>query len=146
MANMSNYLENQLVDFLFRGGSFTPPATLYFALCTSTPSESSTGSTISEISGGNYSRQSLAASSSNWYSTQADTTATSSGTNGTTSNAVSIAWNSVTWTGTVTSVAICDASSGGNMLFYSALNSNKTLASGDSISFAVSGLSIQIDN
>ena len=146
MANMSNYLENKLVDFLFRGGSYSPPATLYFALCTSTPSDASTGSTISEVSGGNYTRQSLTATSGNWYSTQADNTGTSTGTNGTTSNAVSIAWNSVTWTGTVTSIAICDAASAGNMLFYSALNSSKTLASGDSISFAVSGLSIQLDN
>lgn len=146
MASMSNYLENKLVDFLFRGGSYTSPSTLYFALCTSTPSDASTGSTISEVSGGNYTRQSLVAGTGNWYSTQGDNSATSTGTNGTTSNSTSIAWNSVTWTGTVTSVAICDASSAGNMLFYSALNSNKTLASGDSISFAVSGLSIQLDN
>lgn len=146
MANMSNYLENKLVDFLFRGGAYTPPSTLYFALCTSTPSDASTGSSISEISGGNYSRQSLTATSGNWYSTQGDNTATSNGTNATTSNSSSIAWNSVTWSGTVTSVAICDASSAGNILFYSALNNSKTLVSGDSISFAVSGLSIQLDN
>lgn len=146
MANMSNYLENKLVDFLFRSGSYTPPTTLYFALCTSTPTDSLTGSTISEVTGGNYSRQSLTSTTGNWYSTQGDNTATSTGTNGTTSNVGSIAWNSVTWTGTVSGVAICDASSGGNMLFYSSLNSAKTLVAGDSISFAVSGLSIQMDN
>lgn len=146
MANMSNYLENKLVDFLFRGGSFTPPSTLYIALCTNTPTDSSTGATISEVSGGNYSRQSLTSTTGNWYSTQGDTAGTSSGTNGTTSNINSVAWNSVTWAATVNGVAICDASSGGNMLFYSSLNSSKTLVSGDSISFAVSGLSIQLDN
>lgn len=146
MANMSNYLENKLVDFLFRGGSYTPPATLYFALCTATPTDTSTGSTISEVTGGNYSRQSLTATTGNWYSTQGDNTATSTGTNGTTSNVSSIAWNGVTWTGTVSGVAICDASSAGNMLFYSSLSAAKTLVAGDSISFAVSGLSIQLDN
>lgn len=146
MANMSNYLENKLLDFLFRGASFTPPSTLYVALCTSTPTDSSTGSTISEIAGGNYARQSLTATTGSWYSTQGDNTATSNGTNGTTSNSSSIAWNSVTWSGTVTSVAVCDAASAGNVLFYGALPSNKTLISGDSISFAISGLSIQLDN
>lgn len=146
MASMSNYLENKLVDFLFRGGSYTPPSTIYLALCTSTPTDASTGSNISEISGGNYSRQSISSASGNWYSTQADTTSTSSGTNGTTSNVNAVTWSSVTWSGTVTSVALCDASSGGNMLFYSALSSSKTIASGDSISFPVSGVSIQIDN
>lgn len=146
MANMSNYLENKLVDFMFRGGSYTPPSTLYFALCTSSPTETSTGSDISEVSGGNYSRQSLTATTGNWYSTQGDNSATSSGTNGTTSNSTSIAWNSVSWSGTVTSVAICDESTAGNVLFYSTLNSSKALISGDSISFAVSGLSIQLDN
>lgn len=146
MANMSNYLENKLIDFLFRGGSYTVPNTLYFALCTSTPTDASTGSNISEISGGNYSRQSLSSSAANWYSTQGDTSATSTGTTGTTSNVSSIAWNSVTWSGTVSAVAICDASTGGNVLFYSSLNSNKTIVSGDSISFSVSGLSIQLDN
>lgn len=146
MANMSNYLENKLVDFLFRGGAYTPPSTLYFALCTATPTDASTGSTITEVTGGNYARQSLTATTGNWYSTQGDSTGTSSGTNGTTSNSTSIAWNSVSWSGTVSAVAICDASTAGNVLFYSALTNSKTLVSGDSISFAVSGLTIQLDN
>lgn len=146
MANMSNYLENKLVDFLFRGVSFTPPATLYLALCTADPTDTSTGSTISEISGGNYTRQSLTSNTSNWSTTNGDNAATSSGTNGTTLNSVQVSWNSVTWTGTVTSVAVCDAASGGNVLFYATLASSKTVASGDSISFGINSLSIQIDN
>lgn len=146
MANMSNYLENKLIDFLFRGTSFSPPATLYVALCTSTPTDSNTGSTISEISGGNYSRQSITSNTTNWSTTQGDTTATSSGTGGTTTNQAVVSWNSVTWTGTITSVAICDASSGGNLLWWGTLTSSKTVASGDSVSFAVNDLSIQIDN
>lgn len=146
MANMSNYLENKLVDFLFRGGSYSPPSTLYFALCTSTPTDASTGSNISEITGGNYARQSLTATTGNWYSTQGDNSGTSSGTGGSTSNIPSIAWNSITWSGTVSSVAICDALTAGNVLFYGSLANSKTLISGDSISFAVSGLAIQLDN
>lgn len=146
MASMSNYLENKLIDFLFRGGSFSPPATLYVALCTSSPSDSSTGSTISEVSGGNYSRQSITSNTSNWSTTNGDNGATSSGTNGTTGNSNTVTWSGVTWTGTVTDIAICDAATGGNVLFYASLASAKTVASGDSISFAANSLTIQIDN
>lgn len=143
---MSNYLENKLIDFLLRGQSFTAPSTLYFALCTTTPTDASTGGTITEVSGGNYSRQSLACSATNFLSTQGNTSTPSSGTNGTSSNNATISWNSVTWTATITSIAICDASSGGNMLWYSALSSSKTINSGDSVSFAVGDLTIQLDN
>lgn len=146
MATMSNYLENKLVDWLLRGQSFTPPTTLYVALCTSAPTDASTGSTITEVSGGNYGRQSFASNTTNWYTTNGDNGAASSGTSGTTGNATTIAWNSVTWGATVTHIAICDASSGGNMLFYAALDASKTVSSGDSISFATNSLTIQIDN
>lgn len=146
MAGMSNYLENKLVDFVLRGQSFTPPTTLYVALCTATPGDTDTGSTITEVSGGNYSRQSLTSNTTNWYTTNGNNDNASSGTNGTTGNATTISWSSVTWSGTVTAVALCDASSGGNMLFYTALAAPKTIASGDSVSFATNSLTIQIDN
>lgn len=146
MANMSNYLENKLIDFIFRGVSYSAPATLYVALCTSAVSDSSTGSTISEVSGGNYARVSITSNTTNWYTTNGDTAATSSGTNGTTGNANTISWNSVTWAATVTDVAICDAASGGNVLFFGTLSASKSVASGDSISFAANSLTLQIDN
>lgn len=146
MANMSNYLENKLIDFLFRGVSFSAPSTLYVALCTATVTDSSTGSTITEVSGGNYARVSITSNTTNWYTTNGDTAATSSGTGGTTGNANTIAWNSVTWSATVTDVAICDAASGGNVLFYGTLSASKAVASGDSISFAANSLTLQIDN
>lgn len=146
MSSMSNYLENKLIDFLLRGVSYSAPATLFVALCTAAPSDTSTGSNITEISGGNYSRQSLTSNTTNWSTTNGDNNATSSGTNGTSSNSTAIQWTDVTWSGTVTHVAICDASSGGNVLFYNALTSSQTVASGDSISFGVGSLSIQIDN
>lgn len=143
---MSNYLENKLIDFLFRGVSFVPPSTLYIALCTSTPTDLSTGSNITEVSGGNYSRVAVTSNTTNWSDTSGTNNATSSGTGGTTNSSSSISWNSVTWTATVNSVAICDSASGGNVLFYAALASSQSVVSGDSISFAVSSLSIQLDN
>jgi hypothetical protein len=138
MSSMSNYLETKIVDWLFRGVSFTPPTTLYIALCTSAPTDSSTGSTLSEISGGNYTRQSIVSNSTNWA-------AISSG-NGTTSNSVEIKWASVTWTGTVSHIAICDALTGGNILFYNALSNSQAVSNGDTLSFGANNLSIQIDD
>lgn len=138
MSSMSNYLENKLIDHLLRGSAYTAPSTLYMALCTAAPTDTSTGSNLSEISGGNYSRQSLSSNTTNWSAT--------SGTDGTSTNSVEVKWAGVTWSGTVTHVAICDAASGGNVLFYSGLTTSQTVVSGDSISFGIGSLSIQIDN
>ena len=146
MSSMSNYLENKLIDFLLRGVSFSALSTLYIALCTAAPSDTSTGSTITEVTGGNYARQSFASNTTNWSTTDGNNNATSAGTNGTSTNSVIIPWNNVTWTATVTHVAICDALSGGNVLFYSSVSPSVSVASGDSISFAVGGLSLQVDN
>ncbi len=146
MANISNYLENKLIDFLFRGGAYSAPATLYIALCTAAPDDTSTGSTITEVSGGNYSRQSITSNVTNWASTQGNSSSTSSGTGGSTSNAGTINWNSVTWTATITHVAICDASTVGNVLYWGTLAASKSVSSGDSVSFAIGDLIFQIDN
>ena len=146
MANITNYLENKIIDFLLRGQSFSPPTILYIALCTSSPNDASTGNNISEISGGNYARQAVVSNTTNWSSTNADNGATSSGTSGTSTNSTAINWVGVTWAGTVTDVAICDALTGGNVLFYASLSSSKSVISGDSISFGINSLSIQIDN
>jgi len=53
MAALSNYLENKLVDQLFRGQAYSFPTTLYIGLLTSAPSDSSSGT---EVSGGSYAR------------------------------------------------------------------------------------------
>ena len=55
MANMSDYLENKLLDFIFRTSSFSKPSTIAVALCTSAPDDTSTGATIAEVpNSGNY--------------------------------------------------------------------------------------------
>jgi len=59
MSAMSDYLENKLVDHIFRGVSFTAPAALHVALFTAAPSDSGGGT---EVSGGSYARAALASS------------------------------------------------------------------------------------
>lgn len=143
---MSNYLENILIDFIFRGINYTPSNNLYIALCTSIPEDSDNGSTIAEVSGGNYERIKAPCQASMWYSTAGNASGPSNGTNGRTGNAVAIEWNEVTWEETVTAVAICDAPMGGNLLFFGELEEPKTVVSGSSVKFLINQLTYKIDD
>ena len=146
MAAMTDYLENKLIDHCFRGVAFTAPAALHIGLFTATPSDTGGGT---EVSGGSYARVALAPSTTNWASTGGATTTTnpSAGTSGTTSNnvAISFATPSASW-GLVQWFGVFDASTAGNLLWWGALTTPKTINSGDTVSFAISALSIQIDN
>lgn len=146
MAAKTNYLENKLIDQIFRGQAFSFPATLYIALFTSTPSDTGGGT---EVSGGSYARVGLACSLTNWAGTQsAGSTVASNGTGGTTSNNVAITFPTPTaaW-GSITHFAIFDALSAGNMLFWGALNTPKTVNNGDPAPvFSAGALTYQEDN
>jgi hypothetical protein len=146
MAAMSDYAENKLIDHMFRGVSFTAPAALYIGLYTAAPTDAGGGT---EVSGGAYARVALAPSTTNWAATNGATTTTnpSSGTGGTTSNNSAITFPTATasW-GTVTHVGIFDASTAGNLLWWGALTASQVVGSGGTFSFAISALSVQIDN
>jgi hypothetical protein len=141
MSQMTNYLENKLVDHLFRAQTLTAPASLHVSLHTADPGE--TGANEVASSGG-YTRAAVTSSLANWAGTQAaGSTVASSGTGGQTSNnnAVTFATPTAGW-GTVTHFAIWDAASGGNPLLYGALTVSKTINQGDSVSFASGALTV----
>lgn len=145
MAAMSNYLENRLIDHLFRAQTLAAPATLYIGLTTSASGDTGPGT---EVSGGNYSRVAVTSSLANWAGTQsAGSTVASSGTSGTTTNnaAITFPTPSADW-GVVTGFAIYDAASAGNMLIYGSLGASKTINNGDAVQFNAGVLSFQIDN
>jgi hypothetical protein len=142
---LSDYLENKLIDHVFRGQAYTAPTTIYVALFTSACSDAAGGT---EVSGGSYARPGLAASLANWAGTQsAGSTVASSGTGGTTSNnaAINFATPSAGW-GTVTHIGLMDASTSGNLLVCTALTVSKTINLGDTVSFPAASLTNQIDN
>ncbi len=144
-TDMSDFLENKLVDHVFRGTAYTAPSTIYFALFTSSCSDSAGGT---EVATGSYARASLAASTTNWAGTQsAGSTAVSSGTGGTTSNngVVTFATPSAGW-GTVSHLGIYDALTTGNLLVCRALTVSKTINSGDTVTFPAASFTFQIDN
>jgi len=141
MSAMSDYLENKLIDQLFRGQTAPTTTTLYVGLLTAAPSDSGGGT---EVSGGSYARVAVTSSLANWAGTQsAASTVASSGTGGQTSNNAAITFPSpsATW-GTVTHFGIYDASSGGNLLFWGALTISKTINQADTVTFPAASLSV----
>jgi len=129
MANATNYLENKLVDHLFRAASLAKPAALYVALYTAAPSDAGGGT---EVAGGGYARVNLPPLDTNWTATQGGTTGASSGSGGATSNAVVVTFPVPTsdW-GTVTHFALFDAATGGNPLVWGALSTAREVLNGD---------------
>ena len=146
MAALSDYLENKLLDALLRGQAFTMPATVYVALDTTVDNDGDSSKV--EVSGGSYARVAVASSLANWAGTQAAaSTVASSGTSATTSNNGVITFPTPTanW-GSITGFAVYDAPTGGNLLFYAALTTPKTVNNGDPApSFAAGTLSLQLD-
>ena len=149
MANMSDYLENKLIDHIFRATAFTMPSAITIALLTTLAGDSDTGGTIVEVSGGSYARVSVPPSTANWLSTNGLASGASSGTGGATNNVAAITFPVATanW-GTIVGVAILDSITlgAGNVLFYGPLAINKTVNTNDTFQFAANQLSIQIDN
>ncbi len=141
MAAMSDYLENKLIDQLFRAQTAPSTGTLYIGLLTAAPSDSGGGT---EVSGGSYARVAVTSSLANWAGTQsAGSSVASSGTSGATSNNNAITFPTPTagW-GTVTHFGIYDAASGGNLLFWGALTIAKTVNQADTVTFPAASLSI----
>lgn len=129
MSGFSDYLEDKVLEHVFGGNAFTAPSTLYVALYTVAPSDTGGGT---EVSGGAYARQTA--------------TFTVSGTNPTTaSNTAAIEYPTATANyGTVVAVGVLDASSGGNLLAYSTLDSSKVVSSGDVFRFNAGDLDITL--
>ncbi len=114
-GSFSDYLEDKLLKHAFTNTSYTPASSLYVALYTVAPSDTGGGT---EVSGGSYARTSVSFSVSG------------TGTLCTNSAAVEFAAATASW-GTIVAVSIYDNTSGGNMLAWADLATNKTIDSGD---------------
>lgn len=127
MAEMSNFLENSLINAVLRNTSYTSPTTTYLALYTSDPTDADTGT---EVTGGSYVRQSITFSSPS---------------NGVTSNSSAIEFPQATadW-GTITYVGIRDAVTSGNLLFHTALDASKVINNGDIFKITSGNLSVTL--
>jgi hypothetical protein len=127
MAEMSNYLENALINATLRNTSYTSPATVYVGLYTSDPTDANTGT---EVSGGSYARRAVTfGAPSNGASTN--------------SADVDFAQATANW-GTVTHIGILDALTTGNLLYHTPLNASKTIETGDIFKIATGSLSVTL--
>lgn len=127
MAEMTNYLENELVDHILRNLAYTSPTTVYIALHTASPTE--TGA-VGEVVGNGYARQACAF--------DAPTDGVTQNTNVETFTASGGNW------GTITHFSIWDAVSAGNALFWSILDTSRVVNDGDSAEFAAGALTVTL--
>jgi len=125
----SDYLEEEILDHIFGKGTYTPP-TIHVALCTASIDEDDTGSTITEANYTGYSR----------YETEA---ADWSRSNSVMSNASALTFDECTaGSSTVSHVALVDAASAGNLLFYAQLTSNLSVSDGIEPYFAIGDITV----
>lgn len=125
--SFSNYLETKVLAHVFSNTGYTSPTTVYVGLFTSVPSE--TGGGV-EVAGGAYVRK--------------PGSFTTTGNQATTSVAIEWPTSTAAW-GTITSIGIYDAASGGNLLAYANLSASKTIASGDVFRIPAGDIDITLD-
>lgn len=125
------YYISKLVNQVFNGTAYSFPATLYFALWTTTLTSASTGSSGTECSYTGYARVAVTANSTNFSTSSAGSSIT---------NNIAVTWPANTATSnTATYMAICDASSAGNMMYFGSISST-VIGVGDTPQMAASAL------
>lgn len=127
MSEFSNYLENALINAVLRNTTYTSPATVYVSLWTSDPTDAGSGT---EVSGGSYARTSVTFGAPS---------------NGVTSNSADVTFPQATasW-GVVGWIGLNDASTSGNLLFHTPLDTSKTIDSGDIFKIASGSLTVTL--
>lgn len=136
MAGLSDYAEANMLNALLRGTNFVAPLTTSLRLALFTADPTDAGNLNEVASGGWYTRQ----------LTGAFTAPSPSGTAQMSGNAASITFPAVTGSAvTVTHIGIFDAATAGNMLFSSAMITQKTLQPGDVLSFAPGTIVASVD-
>ena len=127
MSEMSNFLENALINATLRATTYTSVATVYVSLWTSDPTDAGSGT---EVSGGSYARTAVTFAAPS---------------NGVTTNSADVTFPTATasW-GTVGWIGINDAATAGNLLYHTALDTSKTIDSGDIFKISTGNLSVTL--
>ena len=132
MSEASDYVENQILNCYLNQTNITAPTNIYVGLHTADPTDAGSGA---EVSGNNYSRIEIT-----------DKFGTASGTGGSVSSNADITGFTATggdW-GTITHIGIYDASTSGNLLFHTALDSSATVNDGDSFQISAGNLTVNV--
>lgn len=131
MGALSDYLENKLVDHTLRNVAYTPATTVYLALFTSSTNAAQleANTITNELSGSGYARQLVTFNAA---------------TSGGTSNSATVTFSNLPAV-TLGFIAVMDASTAGNILYYAQLGSPVTIAAGDGYQINSGGFTVQLD-
>ena len=129
MSEMSNFLENALINATLRATTYTSVATVYVSLWTSDPTDAGSGTEVS-TSGTSYARTAV-------------TFGAPSGGASTNSADVTFPTATASW-GTVGWIGINDAATSGNLLYHTALDTAKAIDSGDIFKISTGNLSVTL--
>ena len=140
----SNYVENRTLDFWLNNNSqstTSPGASLYVALFHGTAGSVGSAGTVldnleqgtltDEITLGSYARQQVGFGSASGGSITNDTT-------------VTFPTATANYDGTVTCLAIMDASTSGNCLYFGELSVSKTVTTGDTFQVAIGNITVSM--
>lgn len=132
MAAASDYLEDILFNWYFRGVAHTPPATFYVGLFTAAPTDAGGGT---EVTGGGYARAAITRATGSWTA--------ASGGNGSGTNVSALSYGTTTgvW-GTVVAFGIFDAASSGNLLVWDTVGPY-TIGSGTVVAIPANSLGLR---
>jgi hypothetical protein len=136
MSAASNYLENKVLDHVLTTTSYSAPAARYLALFTNT-----SGSAAANLEAGTLTDE--ISTSSTAYAREVVTFAAASGGSSATNATVTFDTATANW-GTITHVAVMDAETSGNVLFYGAVTTSKTIETGDTFQVSSGNLTISL--
>lgn len=125
--SLSNTYETNVLTWTFTNSAVTRPTSWYIGLFTTDPGETGSGT---EVSGGSYARTAVT------FTVTGDTASNSAD--------VEFAAATASW-GTVTHLAVFDASTGGNIIAYGALSASKAIGTGDIFRVAAGDLDITLN-
>jgi hypothetical protein len=140
MSAASNFLENKVLDHVLRYSTapYTAPSTLYLALFNNT-----SGSAAANLEAGTLTDET--STSGTAYARQSVTFAAASSGSSATNATVTFPTATANW-GTITHVAIMDGDTegAGNVLFYGAVTTSKTIEVGDTFQVSSGNLTVSL--
>ena len=138
MTAASNYLENKVLDHVLKYATapYTGATNTYLALFNNT-----SGNTAANLEAGTLTDET--STSSTGYSRQIATWASASSGTSATNSTITFSAATASW-GTITHVAVMDASTSGNVLFWGAVTTSKTIDTGDTFQVTSGNLTVSL--
>jgi hypothetical protein len=135
-GEISNFLANELLDHAFNNAAYTAPSSTFIALTTATIADTDTGSTITEPGAGSYARKEVnvnGGSSPTWDLAAAGLVDNT--------HAITFVTATASW-GTIVAVAVLDALTVGNLLFYDNALADQAVTTDDTAEFPIGDLDV----